>query len=145
MSDFPRFTPPPVLPDFEPPADLWNRIASQHRRRQRRRSAVAASVFAVAASLLVVVSTVGWQPAATAPEDAVVSLRREAMQLEQQLLGRRDVAFDFARLRPVDDALQRAYDRRASDDELLSLWAERTRLLQVLVDGDGSIAAPISI
>lgn len=143
----PRFPAPPALPEFEPPADLWSRIERRHGQRRRQRI-VRRNLAAVSAALLLVVGGAWWQPASlpTMP-DAVADQRREALQLERdwQALVRDDAASGYVQLRPVDLALQQAYDRQAERDELAQLWSERSRVLRELIRHRQGNAGPITI
>lgn len=122
----------PALPEFDPPADLWPRIEQRYVRQVHRRRLGAASAIAA-----VLVATVAMFSLSSPPRvsDAVSRQRSETMQLEQdwQALGAATVDSGYARLRPVDVALQQAYDRHADGSELDRLWGERNQVLRDLI------------
>lgn len=142
----PRFPAPPALPEFEPPADLWSRIERRHGQRRRQRI-VRRSLAGLSAALLVGLGVAWWQPPSPTVADAVADQRREALQLERdwQALVSDDAASGYVQLRPVDHALQQAYDRHAERDELAQLWSERSRVLRELIRHRQGNAAPITI
>ena len=120
------------LPVFAPDAQLWSRIAAEHARqkaptRPRRWIALAAAAAAVAAAIIVVPKLTGTKPGAPLALDGP----RESQALEREWQSLTPVSarpsVDLARLRIIDAALQSAYDRGASSDELTPLWKERNR------------------
>ncbi|MCF7222459.1 hypothetical protein [Marilutibacter chinensis] len=107
-----------ALPDPGLPDRLRDRVIASHGRRRRvihGATGVAAAVVAVA--LL--------RPALplqdTAPETATVQapVAPPALHVDEAV----------ARLRAIDRALQAAYERGASDDEVAPLWRAREMLL----------------
>lgn len=125
-----------ALPEFDPPPQLWARIEAAHRRRQRRRRIVqwgagmaAALVFAALVTLLPSAPTV---PAGSTP---LAQLQRQSHELEQRYAGLEaaTAADGETELRTVELALQRAYDRGASAEELLPLWQQRNEVLSSLI------------
>jgi hypothetical protein len=118
------------LPEFDPGGDGWGAISARRSRIVVRRRAV--STLALAA-MLALPATVGWRmwhvPAETDPEAA------EMAQLARHLPS--DAAGDGARrlesaLARFDRELQAAYDRRAPDAELNSMWQTRHELEDAL-------------
>ena len=142
----PRLTPLPALPEFEPPAELWSRIERHHGHRRRQRI-VRRSLAATSLAVVIAFGAVAWRSPPPTIEDAVAQQRREALQLEQdwQALVRDDAASGYVQLRPVDHALQQAYDRHAERDELAQLWSERSRVLRELIRHRQGNAGPITI
>jgi hypothetical protein len=141
----PRFDPAvsPLLgglPEFAPDPALWTRIAGARKRQlgQRRHvrlagSLAAAAVFAAAVLVLP-------RPAVVAPDptgDLAVWLH-QSQALEQEWT-RLEPSPEAARgtrspLRRIDAALQAAYDRGASDEELAPLWEARSKALRAMID-----------
>ena len=120
----------PALPEFEPAPDLWSRIEHRHARQRRTRWVVGVGV--VAALLLTVVAVK--IPAPAGDRDSLAQQRSETLQLEQDLrslVG--DGADGYAQLRPLDVALQQAYDRDADGAELSQLWNQRNQRLRELI------------
>lgn len=136
----------PELPEFEPSADLWSRIERRHGQRRRMRW-MRRSGAAIAAAVLVAVGVANWSTTTRLDDDTLSLQRREALQLEQewQALVRDDAANGYVQLRPVDHALQQAYDRHAERDELAQLWSERSRVLRELIRSRQASAGPITI
>ena len=60
---------------------------------------------------------------------------RETLRLEQDWQSLGEVVADtgYARLRPIDVALQQAYDQGAQGGELDRLWTERNQILRDLI------------
>lgn len=133
MNDYhPSATQLPTLPEFEPAPDLWSRIERRHVRRQRQRRLVAACGMAAVVVAAVAVFSFHFP---TPEIDALSEQRRETFRLEQdwRALGAETADSGYARLWPVDVALQRAYDRRADGSELDRLWSERNQMLRDLI------------
>ena len=120
----------PALPEFEPAADLWSRIEHRHARRRRARWV---GGVGVAAALLLAVAVVRIT-ATIGDGDSFAEQRVETLQLEQdwQALGLDEVD-GYAQLRPLDVALQQAYDRHADGAELGQLWNQRNQRLRELI------------
>lgn len=97
--------------------------------------------------LVIALGVANWLPVKSVAEDVLAVQRREALQLEQdwQTLVRDDAANGYVQLRPVDYALQQAYDRHADRDELVQLWSERSRVLRELIRHRQSGSGPITI
>lgn len=133
----------PILPEFEPAADLWSRIERRHVRRQRRRRLVA--VGSIAAVFVAAIAVFAFQ-ATTRDSNILAEQRRETMQLEQdwQALGAVTGDNGYTRLRSFDVALQEAYDRRVENHELDVLWGERNQVLRDLIQArrDATASAP---
>ncbi|MGB4858228.1 MAG: hypothetical protein WBP11_02765 [Dokdonella sp.] len=134
MSDFIHpATTLPALPEFEPAADLWSRIEQRHARRRQTRWLGGAVGVASVALLAVAVFKV---PEPHSTGDRLYQQRADTGQLEQEwqtLVG--DGADGYAQLRPLDVALQQAYDRHADGAELSLLWNQRNQLLRELIRG----------
>lgn len=105
----------------EPPEpDLWPRVlAARRRQRHRRRVVAGAASFGVAALLAVAL----WPGVPAPPPVDAPAIVRATPGVDEQL-------------RALDRALQTAYDRGASDDELAPLWEVRQALAAQL-DGGG--------
>ncbi|WP_386068749.1 hypothetical protein ACFJIW_02470 [Tahibacter sp. UC22_41] len=125
-----------ALPEFDPPPQLWARIEAEHLRRQRRRRIVqwgagmaAALAFAALVTLLPSAPTV---PVGSTP---LAQLQRQSHELEQRYAGLEaaTAADGETELHTVELALQRAYDRGASAEELLPLWQQRNEVLSSLI------------
>lgn len=129
----------PALPEFEPAADLWSRIERRHARRRRTRWLSGAVGVTAVALLAVAVLKV---PEPHSASDLLAQQRTDTVQLEQdwQTLAR-DGADGYAQLRPLDVALQQAYDRHADGAELSVLWNQRNQLLRELIRGRRDNAA----
>lgn len=106
------------MPDAAPPSALWPRLEASRRRqlRQRRNGAVAAGSILVLACASTMPWTLPTGPGAGPSTARVVAVARSP----------HDVAAD---LRAIDHALQVAYSRGASDDELTPLWNARRQML----------------
>jgi len=123
------------LPEFDPPADLWPRIAATYaRRRQNRRRALVGTALAAGIALLAVVVP----HLATPPVDrALVELQRRSQALEHELAGLAAVGTapieSEVELRAIETALQSAYDRGGATDEIAPLWQARNDLLSSLI------------
>lgn len=132
-----------ALPEFEPSPDLWSRIEQRHVRRRRQRRILTAGGIA---AVLVVAVAVFSLSVPRRESDPLAQKRQETMQLEQdwQALGKVVADSGYARLQPIDVALQRAYDRRAEGNELDRLWSERNQVLRDLIQTrrDARAAAP---
>lgn len=102
------------MPEPPAPESLWPRVREQ-RRRQVRRRRIGTGLASTA--LVAVLLVVAWPRQAVAPTDTAAHT--------QSLAGH--VADD--RVRALDHALQTAYERGASDDEVAPLWAARHALI----------------
>lgn len=123
------------LPEFDPPADLWPRIAATYaRRRQNRRRALFGTALAAGIALLAVAV-----PYRTAPpaDRALAELQLRSQALEHELAGlsARGAASigSEIELRAIETALQSAYDRGGAADEIAPLWQARNDLLSSLI------------
>lgn len=120
----------PALPEFEPASDLWSRIELRHIRRRRARWM---GGIGIAAALLLVLAVVR-TPMSTGDSDSLAQQRSETLQLEHDWHALvRDGADGYAELRPLDVALQQAYDRGADGAELSQLWNRRNQRLRELI------------
>lgn len=124
------------LPEFDPPAHLWDRIeAAQTQRRRRatvRWGGGIAAVVAIAAVLLVLPA----QRPGGQGGGALAQLEQRSHELEQTYAGLSQPASLFeseAELHAVERALQQAYDRGATADELMPLWQQRNDVLSSLI------------
>ncbi|WP_257389152.1 hypothetical protein [Tahibacter caeni] len=126
-----------ALPEFDPPPQLWARIEAAHRRRRQRRRLVQwgagmAAVLALAAIVTWLPST----PTAPAAANPLAQLQRQSHELEQRYAGLEAAAAALdgeTELSAAELALQRAYDRGASAEELLPLWQQRNEVLSGLI------------
>lgn len=100
------------LPDLPPPDSLWPRLAQRQRRIRQRQQA--GTVLAAAAAFAGVLFFA--LPHADLSQQPVPALARTT---------------PATRLQAVDHALQAAYARGASDDELAPLWDIRQQLASV--------------
>lgn len=107
-----------------PPDSLWPRLR-ERRRRQVRRRRLAGGLASTA--LVAVLLVAGWpqQPAAPGTSGAASTVTR---------IDRGE------QVRALDHALQAAYDRGASDQEVAPLWDARAALLAGLDTPRGSAA-----
>ena len=73
--------------------------------------------------------------APTRGNDMLAEQSRETLRLEQDWQSLGEVVADtgYARLRPIDVALQQAYDQGAQGGELDRLWTERNQILRDLI------------
>jgi len=102
-----------ALPQVAPPPSLGERIGRAHRTRLRRLRAGAVAT-ALAVACVAIVPALQREPAPATPEVAgTPAIDREKL----------------ADVRALDRALQTAYERNASDDEIAPLWAARASLL----------------
>lgn len=124
------------LPAFDPPADLWPRIAATYegRRRNRRRTLFGTALAAGIALLAVAV------PQLRGPQrmdDALTVLQQRSQALEVELADLSANATtpieSEAELRAIETALQAAYDRGGADAEIAPLWQARNDLLSSLI------------
>ena len=100
------------LPDLPPPESLWLRLAQRQRRiRQRQRAGTALAAAAAFASVLFFAL-----PHADQSQQPAPALARTT---------------PATHLQAVDHALQAAYARGASDDELTPLWDIRQQFASV--------------
>ena len=111
-----------ALPPVAPPSALVERIGRAQRARVRRRRV---GMIGAALALACVVAAPLLPHGHGTVEPALVQTRAPG-------------ADTLADVRALDRALQTAYERDASDDELAPLWAARARLL-------GSPARPAGI
>ncbi|MEO8673464.1 MAG: hypothetical protein ABI411_19280 [Tahibacter sp.] len=123
------------LPDFDPPADLWPRILRRQRVLQLRRRAALGTLLAAASVVLALVLRI---PVPVSGDPALVRLQADSQRLESRLAmlvgGFKGSANESPTdLRPVERALQDAYDRGASSAELAELWRRRNEMLDALI------------
>ena len=119
-----------ALPEFDPPADLWARIETEHhRRRQRRRVLQWGTGIAAALALATVLLLAPQRESATDGGNGMLALlESRSQELEQRYAGLSQTVSALeneAELRAVEQALQQAYDRGAAVEELMPLWQQR--------------------
>ncbi|WP_440224923.1 hypothetical protein ACQQ2N_06695 [Dokdonella sp. MW10] len=138
------------LPEFEPDAALWTRIEAARARRRGARLAVRSAWWGagIAAALAVVVLRTGApDPGLSADESGTLAWQRQSEALEREwLAGERAPGHAPARARllGIDGALQAAYDRGATADELEPLWRQRHAALRSLIDHDAARTAAVT-
>ncbi|HMM67906.1 MAG TPA: hypothetical protein PKC03_13290 [Dokdonella sp.] len=129
------------LPEHEPDPALWTRIQSvraarQLRSRRQRRGWLGAGLAAAAMLCIAVFSRF---PLPAGQADDLASWREHSRLLEAQwhtLPGSPVDPRSRAELRLIDSQLQSAYDRGATDSELIPLWKLRSAALQDLIRHD---------
>lgn len=129
------------LPEHEPDPALWTRIQSvqagrQRLRRRRRRAWLGGGLAAAAVLCIAVFSR---YPLSAGQADDLASWREHSQSLEAQWHGMTGSPVDprsRAELRLIDSELQSAYDRGATDSELIPLWKMRSAALQELIRHD---------
>lgn len=113
------------LADAPLPDTLWPRVDNARRRRLQIRSAAAAASAACAAIGLALAFTFAPdRHEASAP--AVATEGRQAAPSSSPPLDEADLVHSLS---AIDKALQAAYDRNASDDEIAPLWQARQHLI----------------
>jgi hypothetical protein len=124
------------LPEFDPPADLWPRIATAYeRRRTSRRRTIVGTALAAGIALAAVVLPQLRSPIAPA-ENPLVALQARSQSLEHELADLAGSAAPIeseAELRLIESALQAAYDRGGSEAEIAPLWQARNDVLSSLI------------
>lgn len=118
-----------ALPDIELPDTLWQRIDTHRKKQQRRRKVVARiSTFVVVALLAAVpalrittADTASSRHAATSPPTPAHLSTPQDVQAE---------------IRALDQALQAAYARSASDAEIAPMWVVRDALVASTKSGE---------
>lgn len=128
------------LPEFAPDAALWTRIAEARRRQLGRRRFARVGGSLAAAVLFAAAIVILPRPAPVAPDPAtdLTAWLHQSQALEQEW-SRLEPSPEAARglrspLRRIDAALQAAYDRGASDEELAPLWEARSKALRAMID-----------
>lgn len=129
------------LPEFDPCPSLWGRIRTANVRRVRLRRVRRVGALGVVFAGVVATWLFGSSRWLAESIDSLDSAEWQArsQELQDQWNLRSDLDLDprtQARLRLLDNDLQAAYDRGASEPELAPLWLLRSRLLQSLVDGE---------
>ncbi len=107
------------LPEVPLPDALWLRVETGRRQKMRRRKLVTG----IASLALVALMATPLLVPLLADADAG---RNEALVAYQTANGQRDIQAD---LHALDQALQAAYDRGASDAEVAPMWVAREALL----------------
>lgn len=113
-----------LLPEADPPAHLWARIARQQRRQRRRQQA--SRVVGAMAMAAVLCLAVGLLPRPLPAPDQLSFFQRQSHELELQYGGRAA----HAQIRTIDRELQAAYQRNARPGELEQLWRMRNHYLR---------------
>ena len=108
-----------ALPDVPLPDGLWPRVQAGRARKLRRRK------LAVGIASLALVAVMATPMLAPLLTDADAG-RGEPLLANQPADARRDIRAD---LHALDQALQAAYDRGASDAEVAPMWVAREALL----------------
>lgn len=107
-----------ALPEVPLPEALWQRVDSRRRRKLlQRKLGVGAGVFALAGVLAFKLLLPALQPGEAHAPQRVAAAALPALSDAQ------------ADIRAIDQALQAAYDRGASDAEVAPIWAARAALL----------------
>ncbi|MBB5015509.1 hypothetical protein [Rehaibacterium terrae] len=127
------------LPEPEPPATLWLRLAAARQRRHTRRRAARFGLAAVAALALAVLAPWRVAPPPLAPSalppEAVATFAMPSL----------DDADAIAELRALDRALQSAYEQGASEQEVAALWRARERAAARLQPATPPLPQPLRI
>ena len=126
------------LPEFPVPDGLWPRILARRAAATRShwwtRSAVAAALLVILGGGVVANRSgfIGHHPASPLTGAQAES---QALEARWRELGAGDSTRGpaMARLGTIDAALQSAYDRGATPDELAPLWKQRNVLLRTLI------------
>lgn len=139
------------LPEFAADPALWSRIVSARQRQvgRRRMLSVGGSLAAAAVFALAVFVLPRPDPIAADTAGGLAAWLQQSQQLEQEW-ARLEPARDPAPgarspLRRIDAALQAAYDRGASDEELVPLWEARSQTLRAMIDHRRDAVATIRI
>lgn len=120
-----------ALPDVPLSGALWQRLEARRARTMRRRK----RVFGLATLAVMAVLVVPFLAAMREPVDAV---HPQALASAADGNGDADAR---AELRVLDQALQAAYDRGATDAEIAPMWVTRAALLAGISSG-GSVPPP---
>lgn len=106
-----------ALPEIELPKALWHRVRTGGRRKMHRRKL---ALGAASLGLVVVMATamLGRIPRDPDPRPAPVAMAPGTATQDKA-----------SELRAIDQALQAAYDRGASDAEIAPMWVMRDALL----------------
>ncbi|MEO8365524.1 MAG: hypothetical protein ABI538_04885 [Pseudoxanthomonas sp.] len=108
-----------ALPDIPLPDALWQRVEAGRQQKMRRRK-LGAGIVSLA--LVTAMATPLIVPLLTGAD----TRRDEPVVAYQPANGQRDIQAD---LHVLDQALQAAYDRGASDAEVAPMWVARKALL----------------
>ena len=108
-----------VLPEIPLPEALWQRVEAGRRQKVRRRK-LGAGIASLA--LVAVMAMPLLMPLLTGTDTG----QGELLVAHQPANGQRDIHAD---LHVLDQALQAAYDRGASDAEVAPMWVAREALL----------------
>ena len=109
-----------ALPEVPLPDALWQRVEAGRRQKMRRRklgAGIAALALVAVMATPLLSADAHWHP---------MSAQGERWIAHQPANGKRDIQ---AELRALDQALQAAYDRGASDAEIAPMWVAREAVL----------------
>lgn len=112
-----------ALPDPAVPSGLRDRVLATHGRRRRLVQGTTGLAMAAVAAVLL-------QPALPPPDTTPERITASAQESTSAPV--QTAADTGARLRAIDRALQAAYERGASDDEIAPLWRVRESLSSAL-------------
>lgn len=105
-----------ALPEVELPETLWQRVQAGRKHRVQRRRLITG----LASLTLVMVATI----ATLTPMRERGKTRNDAVAMHTDSVDDKQ-----AELRAIDQALQAAYDRGASDAEIAPMWVVRAAML----------------
>jgi hypothetical protein len=108
-----------TLPEVPLPDALWQRVEAGRRQKMRRRNF---GIGIASLALIAVMATPLLVPLITDSDSG----QGEPLVASQPANGQRDIQAD---LHVLDQALQAAYDRGASDAEVAPMWVAREALL----------------
>lgn len=111
-----------ALPDIELPDAVWQRIDAYRKKQQRRRKVVAGIATFVVVSLLAAAPALR----IITSDPASSSLAATSLPKPDNVSTPQDVQ---AEIRALDQALQAAYARSASDAEIAPMWLVRDALV----------------
>lgn len=120
-----------ALPDIPLPDALWLRVDACRRMQQRRRKAGAGVAIAALAALMVAIPVLHIGDPAPAQRGQSVVTR--STQATSSAASPRDID---AQLRALDQALQAAYARSATDAEIAPMWVARNALTATAQAGE---------
>ena len=118
-----------ALPDIELPDAVWQRIDVYRKKQQRRRKVVAGIVTFVVVSLLAAAPALR----IITSDPASSSLAATSLPKPDNVSTPQDVQ---AEIRALDQALQAAYARSASDAEIAPMWLVRDALVASIKSGE---------
>ncbi|MGA8278402.1 MAG: hypothetical protein WB784_09420 [Rhodanobacteraceae bacterium] len=126
-----------ALPEFALDAALWPRVLTAYQRRRRIRNLLRVGVGGAIAAMLVVALVLMPRPVQRDATSNLVVWQRESQTLEREWQGMHHNTTGSvsarANMRLIDRALQAAYDRGATPEELAPLWRKRNAALRILI------------